>query len=57
MELTDEFTSREEPCDDSDIVSVLDFIADGPGFARSERRIEPTDLMQKFRLLIVKSIS
>jgi hypothetical protein len=33
MELTGEFTSLEEPFDDSDIVSVLDFVADGPGFA------------------------
>jgi hypothetical protein len=44
MELTGEFTSLEEPSDDSDIVSVLDLVADGPDFAGSERRIEPSDL-------------
>jgi hypothetical protein len=57
MELTDEFTSLEEPYDDSDIVSVLDLVAGEPGFTGSERRIEPSDLMRKFRLPIVKSIS
>jgi hypothetical protein len=55
--LTGEFTSLEEPSDDSDITIVLDSFADGPGFAGSERRIEPSDLTQKFRLAIVKSIS
>jgi hypothetical protein len=55
--LTGEFTSLEEPSDDSDVVSVLDLLADGPGFARSERRIEPSDPTQKFKLPIVKSIS
>jgi hypothetical protein len=55
--LTDEFTSLEEPYDDSDVVSVLDLLADGPGFAGSERRIEPNDPTRKFRLPIVKSIS
>jgi hypothetical protein len=44
MKLTGEFTSLEEPSDNSDIVSVLDLLADGPGFAGSERRIEPNDL-------------
>jgi hypothetical protein len=57
MELTGEFTSLEEPSDDSDIVSILYFVADGPGFAGSERRIEPSDPTQKFRFPIVKSIS
>jgi hypothetical protein len=37
MELTSEFTSLEERSDDSDVVSVLDLLADGPGFAGSER--------------------
>jgi hypothetical protein len=55
--LTGEFTLLEEPSDDSDIVSVLDLLADGPGFAGSERRIEPKDPTRKFRLPIVKSIS
>jgi hypothetical protein len=57
MELTGEFTSLEEPSDDFDIVSVLDLVADGPDFAGSERRIEPSDPTRKFRLSIVKSIS
>jgi hypothetical protein len=57
MELTGEFTSLEEPSDDSDIVSVLDLVADGPDFVGSERRIEPSDPTQKFKLPIVKSIS
>jgi hypothetical protein len=35
--LTSKFTSLEEPYDDSDVISVLDLLADGPGFARSER--------------------
>jgi hypothetical protein len=47
----------EEPTDDSNIAIVFVSLADGSGFARSERRIEPEDLMRKFRLLIVKSIS
>jgi hypothetical protein len=37
MELTGEFTLLEEPSDDFDIVSVLDLVADGSGFAGSER--------------------
>jgi hypothetical protein len=55
--LTGEFTSLEEPYDDSDIATVLDSLADGPGFAGSERRIEPKDPTRKFRLSIVRSIS
>jgi hypothetical protein len=47
----------EEPTDDSNIASVLVPLADGSGFAGSERRIEPEDLKRKFRLPIVKSIS
>jgi hypothetical protein len=43
----------EEPFDDSDIVSVLDLFADGPGFAGSERRIEPSDPTRKLKLPIV----
>jgi hypothetical protein len=55
--LTGEFTLLEEPSDDSDIATILGFLADGPGFAGSERRIEPSDPTQKFQLPIVKSIS
>jgi hypothetical protein len=43
MKLTDEFTLLEEPSDDFEVVSVLDLLADGPGFTGSERRIEPSD--------------
>jgi hypothetical protein len=55
--LTSEFTSLEEPSDDYDIATVSGSLADGPDFAGSERRIEPSDPTRKFRLLIVKSIS
>jgi hypothetical protein len=41
--LTGEFTSLEEPSDDSNITTVLDSLADGAGFAGSERQIEPSD--------------
>jgi hypothetical protein len=41
--LTGEFTSLEDHSDDSDITTVLDSFADEPGFAGSERRIEPSD--------------
>jgi hypothetical protein len=37
MKLTGEFTSLEEPSNDSDVVSALDLLADRPGFAGSER--------------------
>jgi hypothetical protein len=39
--LTGEFISLEEPSDYSNIATVLDSLADGPGFAGSERQIEP----------------
>jgi hypothetical protein len=55
--LTGEFTSLEEPTDDSDLATVLVSLADRSGFIGSERRIEPKDPMQKFRLPIVSSIS
>jgi hypothetical protein len=35
--LTGEFTSVEEPTDDSDTATVLDSLADGPSFTESER--------------------
>jgi hypothetical protein len=41
--LTDEFASLEEPTDDSDIEVVLVSLADGSGFTRSKRQIEPKD--------------
>jgi hypothetical protein len=55
--LTGEFTSLEEPTDDSDIAIVVVLLADGSNFIKFERRIEPKDLTQKFMLLIVRSIS
>jgi hypothetical protein len=55
--LTGEFTSLEEPTDDSDIVIVLVSLADGFGFTGSERRIEPKDSTRKFMLPIIRSIS
>jgi hypothetical protein len=39
--LTGEFASLEEPADDSEIVIVLVFLADGYYFVGSKRRIEP----------------
>jgi hypothetical protein len=55
--LTGEFTSLEEPTDDSDIAIVTVLLADGSDFVKSERRIEPKDLTRKFRLSIIRSIS
>jgi hypothetical protein len=55
--LTGEFTSLEEPTDDSDIAIVTVLLADGSDFVEFERRIEPKDPTRKFRLPIVKSMS
>jgi hypothetical protein len=55
--LTDEFTSLEEPTDDSDIAIIAVFAADGSDSIGSERRIEPKEPMRKFRLPIVRFIS
>jgi hypothetical protein len=55
--LTGEFTLLEEPTDDSDLAVDTVFLADGPEFVRSERRIVPREPMQKLRLQIVRSIS
>jgi hypothetical protein len=41
VKLTGEFTSLEEPADDSDFVVVVGFLADGSDFVRSKRRVEP----------------
>jgi hypothetical protein len=43
--LTGEFTSLEEPADDSDVAIVMVFHADMPDFVGSERRVEPKALM------------
>jgi hypothetical protein len=57
VKLTDEFTSLEEPTDDSDMAIVAVAPADGSDFVGSERRIYPEEPMRKFRLPIAKSIS
>jgi hypothetical protein len=57
VKLTYEFTSLEEPTDDSDIAAIAVFPADRPYFVGSERRIEPKEPTRKFRLPNVKSIS
>jgi hypothetical protein len=55
--LTSEFTSLEEPSDDSVIAIITVLLADGSDFVKSERRIEPKDPTRKFKLPIVRSIS
>jgi hypothetical protein len=55
--LTGEFTSLEEPSDDSNIASISGLLADGSGFVESERRDEPDGLMKMLKLPIVNSIS
>jgi hypothetical protein len=56
-QLTGEFTSLEEPSDDSSVSSVSGFFADGSGFVESERRDEPDDPMMMLKLPMVSSIS
>jgi hypothetical protein len=41
--LTGEFSSLEEPSDDSNIAIVTVLLADGSNFIESERQIEPKD--------------
>jgi hypothetical protein len=55
--LTGEFTSLEEPTDDSDLAADAVFSADGPGFIGSKRRIDPRESTRKLRLPILRSIS
>jgi hypothetical protein len=57
VKLTGEFTSLEEPTNDSDITAVAVFPADGPDFIGCERQIEPKGPVRKFRLPNVRSIS
>jgi hypothetical protein len=45
VKLTGEFTSLEEPTDDSDMAIVVVFSADGSDFVGSERRIYPKEPM------------
>jgi hypothetical protein len=46
VKLTGEFTSLEEPTDESVIAADTVFSADGPDFVGSERRIAPREPMQ-----------
>jgi hypothetical protein len=55
--LTGEFTLLEEPSDDSIIAFVSVSLADGSGFIRSERQVEPEGPMKMFKLPIVSSTS
>jgi hypothetical protein len=55
--LTGEFTSLEEPIDDSDIAILAVLPADRSDFVGSERRIDPKEPTQKLRLPIVRYIS
>jgi hypothetical protein len=55
--LTGEFTSLEELSEYSIIATVSGSLADGSGFAGSERRVEPEGPMKMLRLPIVTSIS
>jgi hypothetical protein len=43
VKLTGEFTSLEEPTDDSDIAIVMVFPTDGSDFVGFERQIEPKE--------------
>jgi hypothetical protein len=56
VKLTGEFTSLEEPTDDSDISIIAVFPADGSDFVGSERRIDPKEPTRKLRLPIVRSV-
>jgi hypothetical protein len=55
--LTGEFTSLEEPSDDSNIPSVSGLLTDGSGFIEFERWDEPDGPMKMLELPIVNSIS
>jgi hypothetical protein len=55
--LTGKFTLLDEPTEDSEVVAIAVFPADGPEFIGSERRTEPRDPTRKLKLPIVRSIS
>jgi hypothetical protein len=57
LKLIGEFTSLEEPTNDSYLGADVVFPADRPEFIGSKRRVEPRDPTQKLRLPIVRSIS
>jgi hypothetical protein len=56
-ELTGEFTSLEEPSDDSIIATVSGSLTDGSGFVGFERQVEPEGPIKMLRFPIVNSIS
>jgi hypothetical protein len=55
--LTGEFTSLEEPYDNSNVSFVSGLLADGSGFIESERRDEPDGPTMMLKLPMVNSIS
>jgi hypothetical protein len=55
--LAGEFTSLEEPSDDSNVSSISGLLADGFGFTESERRDEPDGPMRMLKLPMVSSTS
>jgi hypothetical protein len=57
VKLIGEFTSLEEPTDESDITADAVSSADGPDVVGSNRRIEPREPTRNFRLPNARSIS
>jgi hypothetical protein len=55
--LIGEFTTLEEPSDDSSVSSVSGLFADGSGFVESERRDDPDYPIMMLKLPMVCSIS
>jgi hypothetical protein len=55
--LTSEFTSLEEPFDDSNVSSASGLFADRSGFVESERQDEPDGPTMMLKLPMVNSIS
>jgi hypothetical protein len=55
LRLTGEFTSLEEPTDDSDITADAVFSVDGSDLVKSEKRIVPREPTQNLRRPIVRS--
>jgi hypothetical protein len=54
--LTDEFTSLEEPSNDSNVSSVSGLLADESGFIKSKMRDEPNGPMKILKLPIINSV-
>jgi hypothetical protein len=55
--LTGEFTSLEEPYDDSNVSSVSGLFADRSSFVESEKRDKPDGPIMMLKLPMVNSIS